>query len=177
MILIDSIHGSLDDTSELDSNLYDIISFNAMDKVRIDGVVNKVLINYFTESQNEDYKITLFVIMATTITSSPNSFKVIRNYVLEKPGVRVEVAQKSGRNIRKFNTNIPIKKGQYLAVRFSTGAGNPHSTERNQYYVHFDDLPYRGQTFLFTNCPTKGIAMSFNVQTAAGMRCHLFSKL
>ncbi|CAF1331869.1 unnamed protein product [Adineta ricciae] len=162
----DSVHGSLDDTSGLDSNLYSVISFNAEDKIKVDGVINKVSINFSTSPTDESAKIWLFVIMAPTIRSNPNSFSIIRNYDLTADDSLIDVRKKLKTEIRTFKTDLRVEKGQYLAIRFSPGSGNPCSTERNQYYVNFDDKPYMGQTLLFTHCPTKGFAMSFNVQTA-----------
>ena len=169
MFLSDNVHGSLDNTSGLDSNLYNIISFNAEDQVRIDGLINEVSINFSTSPTKPDSEIWLFVIMAQTITSNPNSFKVISNHRLTKSSAVADTTKKLGRDIRTFGTKIEILKEQYLAIRFSPGAGNPYSTERNQYYVNFDSLPYKEQTLLFTHCPTKGVAMTFNVQAESGM--------
>ncbi|CAF4396515.1 unnamed protein product [Rotaria socialis] len=172
-LLNNNLHGSLDDSSGLDSNMYNIISFNAMDRVRMGGIVNQVFINFSTAPSTDDPDIRLFVIMDPTSASNSNWFRIVHHEHLVTKDPDLNIAGpttapkiKKEKGIQKFDTNIKINEGQYLAIRFSPKDGNPYSTIRNQYYVNYEDLPHANMSLLFTSCSTKGIAMSFNVKTA-----------
>ncbi|CAF1266794.1 unnamed protein product [Rotaria sordida] len=172
----DNIHGSLDGASELDSNLYNIISFNAMDRAKISGTVTKVSINFSTAPTTTNPEIWLFVIAAATVASNPHFFIVIsKRQLFEKSKQNTTANQQKSatikleKGIQTFDTDIKITEGQYLGIRFSPGAGNPYSTGRNQYYFNAPVEPVLNYSILFTNCPTKGIAMSFTVQKSKSM--------
>lgn len=158
------MYGSLDIESELDSNIYDTITFNAMDQVKVSGTISTISINFSTAPDTEKPKIQLFVLMATQTTSSPNTFQVINSCALKTDTENIK-----RKGIQTFhNIELPIIEGAYLGIRFSAGAGNPFTIERNQYYKYFDDIPYRNQSMEFTRCQTKGIAMSFKVVPKTG---------
>ena len=150
--------------------MYDAITFNAMDQVKITGTIDAISINFSTLPVSDHPDIWLFVIMDTKIASNPNTFHIVSNHKLPTD---VEGINREER-IQTFTTvNIPIQKDQYLGIRFAPGAGNPFATERNQYYSYFDDMPYPNQSIEFTRCRTKGIAMSFNVRTETGQLKHV----
>ncbi|CAF4040031.1 unnamed protein product, partial [Rotaria sordida] len=158
----DNIHGSLDGASELDSNLYNIISFNAMDRAKISGTVTKVSINFSTAPTTTNPEIWLFVIAAATVASNPHFFIVIsKRQLFEKSKQNTTANQQKSatikleKGIQTFDTDIKITEGQYLGIRFSPGAGNPYSTGRNQYYFNAPVEPVLNYSILFTNCPTK----------------------
>lgn len=135
-----------------------------MDQVKDTGVVNTVSINFCTAPEAHKPEISFFVVMHTNTASNPNTFQIVNQYELK---TNTEAIQ-GKKGIRTFNVGgIPVDKGQYLAIRFAPGSGNPYATERNQYYTYFDDRPYRGQCLQFTRCRTSGIAMSFEVQPSS----------
>ncbi|CAF0904259.1 unnamed protein product [Adineta steineri] len=114
---------------------------------------------------NEAPKITLYAIEAFEKAHSPDNFQIMEEYTLGE-----QIGTENGdSSIKKFSApKIKIEKGQYLGIRFPSGAGNPFSAERNQYYCYFDDETYHKQPLQFTRCWTKGIAMSFHVQPKQG---------
>ena len=153
------MHGSLDDSSGLDSNLYDTISFNAIDRVEIPGRIKRMSINFSTAPVVREPEIWLFIIKRVTVAANPNSFQILRMHKLNSSEI------KSNTGVQTFTSiDLPVQVGDYLAIRFSPGAGNPFTTERNQFYTYFDEKPYLTQKLLFSKCPTQGIAMSFDVQ-------------
>ncbi|CAF3584470.1 unnamed protein product [Rotaria sp. Silwood1] len=167
-----NIYGSLDNSSGLDCNLYDTILFNAIDQVKICGYVTEVSVNFSTKPTANQPKIWLFTIQNTNIGTHPNTFQIIEKKMIPLADIQLE----SG--IQTFTQlHIPIRAKQYLAIRFSTGSGNPFSTERNQYYSYFTDEPYRNQKIFFSNSPTTGITMSFNVGSSPGKFRLLFLKI
>ncbi|CAF4687662.1 unnamed protein product, partial [Rotaria sp. Silwood1] len=119
-----NIYGSLDNSSGLDCNLYDTILFNAIDQVKICGYVTEVSVNFSTKPTANQPKIWLFTIQNTNIGTHPNTFQIIEKKMIPLADIQLE----SG--IQTFTQlHIPIRAKQYLAIRFSTGSGNPFSTE------------------------------------------------
>jgi hypothetical protein len=156
------MYGSLDNSSGLDCNLYDTILFNAMDQVKCSGYVSTVSIHFSRRPVATNCAIWLFTVQSTNMSVYPNTFEIIDKMKISS-GSKI---QETGVQIFT-KLKIPINVGQYLAVRFSSGSGNPYNTERNQYYAYFIDEPYVNQKLIFSNCPTTGIAMSFNVQSSS----------
>ena len=171
ILFVDNLHGSLNNIDELDSNLYDTISFNATDRAKISGIIDRVSIKFSTAPAIEDPAIHLFVIAAEIDASNPDWFKIVATDHLTKhlesktSGKEVAAIGKQQGSTVAFSTHIKIKEGQYLAIRFGSNAGNPYCIEGNQYYVKSPIVPDVNQSLLFTHCPTKGIAMQFNIQS------------
>ncbi|CAF0983348.1 unnamed protein product [Adineta steineri] len=94
-------------------------------------------------------------------------FRITKEYPLGE-----QIGTENGdSSIKKFSApKIKIEKDQYLGIRFSSEAGSPFSTERNQYYCYFDGETDPETPLQFTRCWTKGIAMSFHVQPTQAER-------
>lgn len=136
-----------------------------MDQAKITGTIDTISINFSTLPVSDHPDIWLFVIKDTKIASSPNTFHIVSSHKLLTDAENINREE----SVQTFTTvTIPIRKGQYLGIRFALESGNPFAVERNQYYSYFDDKPYPNQPIEFTRCRTKGIAMSFNIQTETG---------
>lgn len=133
--------------------------FNAMDQIRSAGIIHTVSINFCAAPEFDQTDIFFFVVAST---SNTNTFQIIAQYELRKTTKKIERRTA----IQTFYLGeIPVDKGQYLAVRFAPESGRPHTTQRNLHYASFEE---KLDTLEFQKCSTSGIAMYFEVQSQKG---------
>ncbi|CAF4279492.1 unnamed protein product [Rotaria sp. Silwood2] len=133
--------------------IHNFISFSSKDQVKIDGFINKVSVHFSTAPTVNKPEIWLFVMKAG---SKWNEFDIVRYKRLQN------IKKKTG--IQTFSDlNMEIKKDQYLAIRFSLGAGNPIIIDGDQYYSDFEYEPHEATDIPFKIFKNKRIAMNFRV--------------
>ncbi|CAF3834999.1 unnamed protein product [Rotaria sordida] len=147
------IYGPLLINNKLNWTIHNMITFNSKDQVKLNGIINKVSIHFSTAPTAQEPEIWLFVMKSGI---KPNEFDIVRYQQLK------EVKRKTGVQIFT-DLNMQIDKDQYLAIRFSSEAGNPITLEGNQYYSYFDFGHHLARTIPFTICKNKRIAMNFQV--------------
>ncbi|CAF3961277.1 unnamed protein product [Rotaria sordida] len=147
------IYGPLLINNKLNWTIHNMITFNSKDQVKLNGIINKVSIHFSTVPTAQEPEIWLFVMKSGI---KPNEFDIVRYQQLK------EVKRKTGIQIFT-DLNMQIDKDQYLAIRFSSEAGNPITLEGNQYYSYFDFGHHLARTIPFTICKNKRIAMNFQV--------------
>ena len=152
------MYGSPTDDSQLAANLYNTIMFNTMDQIRMKGIINTVSIHFCTAPEIDQPEISFFVVESTRILNAPNTFQIVSQHQLKS------TIEKLGTEMTFDVGEISVDRGQYLAVRFAPGSGNPYTTKQNQYYRYFEEDSYNKQRLEFIKCRTRGIAMNFNVQ-------------
>ncbi|CAF0731424.1 unnamed protein product [Didymodactylos carnosus] len=157
-------YGTLDDTSDLNSNIYNLVVFDATDQIRRDGIIHSISINFRTPPCSSNPHIILYKISSVTLPNKlaqNNEEKGMEFRIEDQYDIIVGIERRTG--IQTFDfVNMPIEKDKYLGIYFAPGSGYPFSVTRNQYFTKFDkDLLY--STRLFTHCPTKGITMSFKL--------------
>ncbi|CAF0907308.1 unnamed protein product [Didymodactylos carnosus] len=153
--------GDIKNTLDYDSNLSNRVVFNFMDKIKFDGVVSDVSINFCTPPTLDDPQIKLYVLAQTP---DPCTFFVVewnddkvcggcenselhRRHPLSQPTehvhtyykIPVETIKKvSGVQKFKINMQLPVVKGHFLAIAFEPGAGSPFAVDRDEYSVNLN---------------------------------------
>ncbi|CAF1323666.1 unnamed protein product, partial [Didymodactylos carnosus] len=165
-----TVYGTLtDDTNNmLDANTYNLIVFNAADKILAPGDIKSVTVHFCTLPTSSEPQINLYVL---SITDDPTKFNVTD----KREKVAFDRTSSAIQTIF-LTDSLKVHSGQYIAIRFENYSGSPYSTaERNEHFVNsrtFNEYQEKNSAIPFTNCPNKGIAFSFTVSPTSYVKKH-----
>ncbi|CAF0788375.1 unnamed protein product, partial [Didymodactylos carnosus] len=148
-------YGTLDGSSNLNSNIYNLIVFNADDQIHHNGIIDSISINFHSQPYSLNRKIILYKICRSR--TNFEFFEIEGTYEIGSQLIKTMTGVQDIENI-----NWPIERDRYLGIHFAPGSGYPFSVARNQYYTQFADNFSHNTPTEFKHCPN-GIAFRFNV--------------
>jgi hypothetical protein len=148
---------------KIDSNLFDVVVFNGVDRIRRAGFISSVTINFSSPPRISDPSIVLYLLISEN--DNPNMFLVVE----EQPLSTIHI-QKGRRGAQTIVLDNPLEcyERQFVALAFEAHSGTPASVkDRNEHSVnltHFSTLKNKGKSIPFINYPNKGAAFSFIIE-------------
>jgi hypothetical protein len=161
---------------KIDSNLFDMVVFNGVDRIRHSGFINSVTINFSSPPRIPNPSITLYLLISEN--DNPNMFLVVGEQPL--PPNRIQQGRIGVQTIVLDNPLECFEK-QFVALAFARHSGTPASIkDRNEHSVNLDyfcNLKNRGRSIDFINYSNKGAAFSFIIEPSKSKILLFFSSL
>ncbi|UJR10974.1 hypothetical protein I4U23_015159 [Adineta vaga] len=147
---------------KIDSNLFNMVVFNGVDRILRKGFINSVTINFHSPPRISNPSIILYLL--ANEKDNPNKFLVVDEYIL--PTNHIYQGQ---RGVQTILLDRPLKcyEKQFVALAFDMYAGTPDIVkDRNEYSVNLHDfcrMKNKGKSIHFMNYSNKGAAFSFTI--------------
>jgi hypothetical protein len=159
---------------DIDSNLFDMVVFNGVDRIRQTGFITSVTINFSSPPWIVNPSITLYLLMSEK--DNPNMFFVVDERQL--PTTQIQQGRIGVQTIVLDDDPIECRQEQFVALAFEEDSGTPACVkDRNEHSVnlaHFLNLKKKGRSIDFINYSNKGAAFSFTIEPAKGTILFLF---
>ena len=165
---------------KVDSNLFDMVVFNGVDRIRRRGFISSITINFSSPPRIPNPSITAYLLISDN--DNPKMFIAVDEQQLSTTHI-----QQGRTGVQTIALDHPIQcdEKQFVALAFAEHSGTPAIVkDRNEHSVnlaHFTSLKNKGKSIHFLNYPNKGAAFSFIVEPLKGtilfplfLTCFLF---
>jgi len=160
---------------KIDSNLFDMVVFNGVDRIRQTGFIRSVTINFSSPPRVSNPTIILYLLISEK--DNPNMFFVDDERRL--PTTHIQQGRIGVQTIvLDDDDRIECRQEQFVALAFEEDSGTPACVkDRNEHSVnlaHFLNLKKKGRSIDFINYSNKGAAFSFTIEPAKGTILFVF---
>jgi hypothetical protein len=147
----------------IDSNLFDMVVFNAVDRIHHAGLINSITINFASPPLIHNSSITLYLL--SSVENNSNRYYVDAEQPL--PATNIRQGRKGVQTIA-LDSPRQCYEGQFVALAFGAHSGSPASIkDRNEHSIdlgHFCSIKNHDKPIVFANYPNKGAAFSFVIE-------------